>query len=155
MKFNELFVTVFYSGFAKKAPGTVGSFVSLILGYLILMYLSLETLVSATVALGIIGVFEINKYQKRTGKQDPKEVVIDELVGMWIALSMVPFGIVEALLAFVMFRAFDITKPSIIGRIDEKMKNGLGVMLDDVLAGIFGGIASLLILRGLNFLGLY
>ncbi len=155
MNYNKLFVTLFYSGLAKKAPGTVGSFVALVLGYAILFYFPLETLVSATLTIGIIGIFEINKYQKRTDTHDPKEVVIDELVGMWIALSMVPFGIFEALLAFAMFRVFDITKPSVIGRIDEKMKSGLGVMLDDVLAGIFGGIASLIILKLLALIGLY
>ena len=151
---NKLFVTVFYSGCVKKAPGTAGSFVALILGFVILYFLPHSTLASLTFAITVIGSFEINRYQAATGEHDPKEVVIDEVAGMWLAMSMIPFGIVEGVLAFVFFRIYDIWKPSIIGKIDEKMKNGFGVMLDDLLAGLLAGGSVLLMLKIKLFLGL-
>ncbi|MCV6608512.1 MAG: phosphatidylglycerophosphatase A [Campylobacterales bacterium] len=151
---NKLFVTVFYSGCVKKAPGTVGSFVALILGLGILYVLPHSTLASLAFAITVIGSFEINKYQKATGVHDPKEVVIDEVAGMWLGMSMVPFGLVEGILTFIFFRIYDIWKPSLIGKIDQKMKNGFGVMLDDLLAGVLAGVSVLLILKAKVFLGL-
>lgn len=146
-------MTVFYTGLIKVAPGTFGSLAALVLGAIIIKFLGLGVLSSLSVLAFIVGVFEIDKYQKQTNKQDPKEVVIDELVGMWIAMSMVPFGVLELVLAFLFFRGFDIYKPSIIGKIDKKMKNGLGVMLDDFLAGIFAGLLALLVLKIKTSLG--
>lgn len=153
MAFNKLFVTLFYSGCVKKAPGTAGSFVALLLGILILSYLPQSTLASAVFVITVIGSFEIDKYQKRTGKHDPKEVVIDELAGMWLAMAMIPSGTFEAVLAFAFFRLYDIWKPSIIGAIDQKMKNGFGVMLDDLLAGLLAGLSVLLVLKLKTILG--
>ena len=154
MNYNKLFVTLFYSGCFKKAPGTVGSFVALVLGMVILHYLPHSTVASAVFVITIIGSFEIDKYQKTTGIHDPKEVVIDELAGMWLALSMIPFGFIEAGMAFVFFRIYDIWKPSIIGRVDKKMKNGFGVILDDLLAGLLAGLSVLLVLKLKTVMGL-
>lgn len=152
---NKIFVTLFFVGLAPKASGTFGSFFALVLGAVIVYYLGNATIVSATIAIGIIAGFEISKYQKTTQRHDPKEVVIDELVGMWICLSIVPFGLVEYALAFLSFRLFDIWKPSIIGRIDRNMKNGFGVVLDDVLAGFFGSLLTLACLKILSVLEIY
>ena len=160
---NYFFITLFYSGLAPKAPGTVGTLVSLPLGMLILIYLDAQTLFLATALISVIAVKSINKYEDRTGIHDDKRIVIDELAGMWFALSIAPaitVGInevavlengflIQSLLSFALFRYFDIAKPSIIGRIDREVKGGLGVMGDDIIAGFAAGISSALIWQGL------
>jgi len=159
---NWFFITLGYSGLFPKAPGTAGSFVALILGILILSFLQVETLFLATVLISIVAIREINKYEEKTGIHDDKRIVIDELAGMWFALSVAPaisisMGemtnfengfLIQAILSFALFRYFDIAKPSIIGRIDREAKGGIGVMGDDILAGFAAGISSSLIWQG-------
>lgn len=143
---RKLFLTLFYSGLSPKAPGTVGSFVALILGLALLQYLHVSTLFLLALLITVIAVKQINIYEEEVGEHDSKEIVIDELAGMWIALSICGITeenmIIMGALSFIYFRLFDIWKPSIIGRIDEKVDGGWGVMGDDVLAGIAGGIAA-------------
>lgn len=145
---NRFFVTLFFSGLSPKAPGTVGTIVSLPLGLIALHFLGVQTFALLCLALFLAGMREIDRYQAATGREDPKEVVIDELVGMWVVLAMLPdpFSWYQVLLGFGLFRLFDIWKPSVIGRLDARYKNGFGVMLDDLLAGFFAGIAALAIL---------
>ena len=160
MDLNRLFITFFGSGLAPKAPGTVGSFAGLVVGLGLLRVVPMETFFMLTIAITIIGIFEINKYEKATGTHDDKSIVIDEVSGMWIALifalsvsqSMSYDYAYElaVILSFLSFRLFDIWKPSTIGVIDRKVKGGLGVMGDDILAGIAGGALSSLILMGLE-----
>jgi phosphatidylglycerophosphatase A len=156
---NRFFITLFYSGLSPKAPGTVGSFVALLLGIPALAYLGNQLMFTFTLLITAIAVKEINRYEAKTGTHDDKSIVIDELVGMWFALSIAPgimldfadiFNLsngylIQSILAFTLFRYFDITKPSIIGRIDKNMSGGLGVMLDDVVAGFAAGISTALI----------
>jgi phosphatidylglycerophosphatase A len=163
---NRFFITLGYSGLAPVAPGTVGTLVSLPLGMLILIYFDAYTLFLATVLISIIAIREINKYEARTTSHDDKSIVIDELAGMWFALSVAPaisIGLnevttlengflIQSLLSFVLFRYFDITKPSIIGRIDREAKGGVGVMGDDVLAGFTAGILSSALWQGYLYL---
>lgn len=143
---RKLFLTLFYSGLSPKAPGTVGSFVALILGIILLQFLHVSTLFLISILITVIAVKQINIYEKEVGVHDSKEIVIDELAGMWIALSICGITqenmITMAILSFIYFRIFDIWKPSIIGRIDEKVEGGWGVMGDDVVAGIAAGIAT-------------
>jgi len=162
---NWLFITLGYSGLAPKAPGTVGTLVSLPLGMLILIYFESQTLFLATVLISIIAIREINKYEEKTGIHDDKRIVIDELAGMWFALSVAPamgvaFGevgdltngfLVQSILSFALFRYFDIAKPSIIGRIDRETKGGVGVMGDDIIAGFAAGISSSIIWQGILY----
>ncbi|MDA7817575.1 phosphatidylglycerophosphatase A [Sulfurimonas sp.] len=159
---NWFFITLGYSGLAPKAPGTVGTLVSLPLGMLILIYFDAQTLFLATALISIIAIKEINKYEEKTGTHDDKRIVIDELAGMWFALSVAPaltvgMGevcslengfLVQSLLSFVLFRYFDIAKPSIIGRLDREAKGGVGVMGDDIVAGFTAGILSASIWQG-------
>jgi phosphatidylglycerophosphatase A len=157
---QKLFLTFFGTGLAPKAPGTVGSLAALLVGLAIIHYIGMETLFLLTIALTIIGIFEINRYENTTGIHDAKEIVIDEVVGMWLALHIAlsttatlhyPYvEILAILLSFVAFRLFDIWKPSTIGWIDRELKGGLGVMLDDVLAGLAGGMLTVLILLGIE-----
>ena len=146
MNFRKFFLTVGFSGLSRKAPGTVGSFVSLIIGLFLLEFLHVSTLFLLSLLITVIAIKQIDIYEKEVGMHDGKEIVIDELAGMWIALAICGINsenmIFMAPLAFIFFRIFDIWKPSIIGRIDREVKGGLGVMGDDVVAGIAAGIAS-------------
>ena len=146
MNFRKFFLTVGFSGLSPKAPGTVGSFVSLIIGLFFLEFLHVSTLFLLALLITVIAIKQIDIYENEVGMHDGKEIVIDELAGMWIALSICGINseniLIMAPLAFLFFRLFDIWKPSIIGKMDRDVKGGLGVMGDDVLAGIAAGIAS-------------
>lgn len=139
---RRLFLTFFYTGLSPKAPGTMGSLLALFFGVLIIHYISLETLFLAALLLSIIGIKEINTYEANGGEHDDKSIVIDEVVGMWIALALSSGTPLQIALSFLFFRLFDIWKPSLIGKIDAHVKGGLGVMGDDILAGIIAGICS-------------
>lgn len=138
-KAQTLFLTLFYSGKSPKASGTMGSILATLMALPILAF-SNNTLFLLAVLIGGIAIKEIDKYESLGGKHDDKSIVIDELVGVWIALSIVPFSWVNTLLCFAFFRLFDITKPSLIGVIDRKVKGGLGVVGDDALAGVCAGL---------------
>jgi len=163
MTLQKLFLTFGGAGLSPKAPGTVGTLASLPVGLAILYYLGMETLFMATLAITIIGIFEINKYEKTTGTHDQQHIVIDEAAGMWLSLMIAhstaltmtyPYAEILAIIfSFAAFRLFDIWKPSTIGWIDREVKGGMGVMLDDVLAGIAGGLLSVVILMGIGKLG--
>jgi phosphatidylglycerophosphatase A len=140
--FRKLFLTVGYSGLSKYAPGTVGTFVSIFPALLILNYLPASTLMLLAILITVVAVKEINKYEEEVGEHDSKEIVVDELVGVWIALALSSGTAIQIVLSFIFFRLFDIWKPSIIGRIDRDIKGGWGVMGDDIVAGIFGGLSS-------------
>ncbi|MBU3014394.1 phosphatidylglycerophosphatase A [Poseidonibacter lekithochrous] len=146
MDFRKFFLTVGYSGLSPKAPGTVGSFVSLLLVLALLPYLHVSTIFLIALFISVIAVKQIDIYEKEVGVHDGKEIVIDELAGMWIAISICGITqenlMIMAPLAFIYFRLFDIWKPSIIGRIDRDVKGGWGVMGDDLVAGIAAGIAT-------------
>lgn len=156
---NWFFITVAFSGLFPKAPGTVGTIVSLPFGVAILAYFGPQTLFLAAMLMTLAGIKAIDRYENDSGIHDDKRIVIDELSGMWIALSIAPalaFGVDELLvwengialqiiLSFLFFRIYDIKKPSIIGRIDREAKGGIGVMGDDVIAGFAAGISSALV----------
>jgi phosphatidylglycerophosphatase A len=142
---RKIFLTLFYSGLFPKAPGTIGTIVSLAMAMLLLQYFTITNLFMASILISIIAIKQINIYEKEVGAHDGSEIVIDELAGMWIALSVANVqadSYILALIAFVYFRLFDILKPSIIGRIDRDAPGGLGVMGDDIVAGFFAGIAT-------------
>ena len=159
---NRFFITLGYSGLSPFAPGTVGTLVSLPLGMLILIYFDAYTLFLATTLISIVAIKEINKYEQKTSSHDDKSIVIDELAGMWFALSVAPsisialgditeLGngfLIQSILSFILFRYFDIAKPSIIGRIDREAKGGIGVMGDDIIAGFAAGISSSALWQG-------
>lgn len=143
---RKFFLTVCYSGLSPKAPGTVGSFVSVLFAIFLLQYIHESTLFLLALLITVIAVKQIDIYEKEVKVHDSKEIVIDELAGMWIALSISGVNssniLIMSVLSFVYFRLFDIWKPSIIGRIDKNVKGGWGVMGDDIIAGIAGGIAA-------------
>lgn len=163
MNLNWLFLTVGYSGLSPKAPGTVGSAVSLPLGMAVLMFLGPQTLFLATILITLIAIKAIDAHEQTVRTHDDGRIVIDELAGMWLALAIAP-GVmiapeellqwengflIQSLMAFGFFRLYDIKKPSLIGRIDREAKGGIGVMGDDLLAGVLAGISTALVWQGI------
>lgn len=148
---SELFITVFKIGYIKKASGTFGSIAGLIIG-LPIAYISQSILFSLTILLTIIAIDKINIYENENKIHDAKHIVIDEVLGMWIALSIAGIEIINVALAFVFFRIYDVTKPSLIGRIDRKVKGGLGVVGDDLAAGVLAGISTIMLIESYKLL---
>ncbi|MGL2492308.1 phosphatidylglycerophosphatase A [Helicobacter pylori] len=144
------FLTLFFSGYSKKAPGTIGSLVALLLGLPVLIF-SANTLFLAAVFVGLIAITQIDKEEEETKRHDSSYIVIDELVGMWLAMAISGLSLAGVILSFIFFRIYDITKPSLIGRIDKEVKGGLGVVADDALAGVLAGLSVLLVINVLGF----
>ena len=151
---RRLFLTFFYTGLLPKAPGTWGTIAGAIVGFFILQYLGLQTLFMAMILITVIAINEINKEEATSGIHDASEIVVDEVAGIWLAMSMSGATMTQIVLSFLFFRLFDIWKPSVIGRIDREVKGGLGVMGDDLVAGVFAGIASAGVYQAMGYLGL-
>ncbi|WRC99258.1 phosphatidylglycerophosphatase A [Helicobacter pylori] len=151
-KFNlrACFLTLFFSGYSKKAPGTIGSLVALLLGLPILIF-SANTLFLGAIFVGLIAIAQIDKEEEESKIHDSSYIVIDELVGMWLAMAVSGLSLAGVILSFIFFRIYDITKPSLIGKIDKEVKGGLGVVADDALAGILAGLSALLVIHILGF----
>ncbi len=141
-KIKKGFLTFFGVGLIKAAPGTFGSLAAIPFGYLVLEYFHPSNLIFLAALIAVISIKIIDEYEKEVGVHDSKEIVIDEVVGQWIAMALAGSTILGIVLSFIFFRIFDIWKPSFIGKIDREMSGGKGVVLDDVLAGVFGGIAA-------------
>jgi len=167
LKFHEFLLTFFYCGKSKKAPGTVGSFASLVLWFFLTKFfftqeISIEAqnifwgifLISAF----IYGCYASPIYAKKFGQIDHGSIVIDEVVGQILALHLTflllrenYFSdnfliILHLLLCFISFRFFDIVKPSFIGYCDRHFKNGFGVMFDDLVCGLVSAAIGALII---------
>ncbi|WQZ16105.1 phosphatidylglycerophosphatase A [Helicobacter pylori] len=144
------FLTLFFSGYSKKAPGTIGSLVALLLGLPVLIF-SANTLFLAAILIGLIAITQIDKEEEESKIHDSSYIVIDELVGMWLAMAISGLSLAGVILSFIFFRVYDITKPSLIGKIDKEVKGGLGVVADDALAGVLAGLSALLVIHILGF----
>ncbi len=144
------FLTLFFSGYSKKAPGTIGSLVALLLGLPILIF-SANTLFLGAVFVGLIAITQIDKEEEESKIHDSSYIVIDELVGMWLAMAISGLSLAGVILSFIFFRIYDIIKPSLIGKIDKEVKGGLGVVADDALAGVLAGLSVLLVISILGF----
>jgi len=172
MNFNKIFSTFFGVGTIKKAPGTFGSLAGLLFWLIINHLLNIndsKTLYQANwfwlafvLIVSIYAFDAVKKYGSIVKEIDHKSIVIDEVVGVIIALQIsiqainfnveqpyLPVFFIAVLLSFCLFRLFDITKPSIIGWCDKKLKNSVGVMLDDILSGFLAGILSYVLI--INF----
>ena len=135
-----------YSGYLPKAPGTWGSLVGLLLFFL-LHTLSLEIYLAVIAGIFVIGTFAAGEAEKIMDHQDPGLVVIDEIVGMLITMIAVPATPLAMVLGFLLFRIFDILKPFPVNFFDQRFHGGLGIMLDDVMAGIYSLIILQLVIR--------
>ncbi len=122
----------------------------MLLGLPILIF-SANTLFLAAVFVGLIAITQIDKEEEETKRHDSSHIVIDELVGMWLAMAISGLSLAGVVLSFIFFRIYDITKPSLIGKIDKEVKGGLGVVADDALAGVLAGLSALLVIHILGF----
>ena len=150
-KFGLSLLTMFGIGHIKYAPGTMASFITCLIYYFLFSidvnfyYFFLIFLI-----LLIYSIILIDKLSHHFKEKDPKEIVIDEFFGQSIPLVWMSGYIISSgevypfFLAFILFRFFDIYKPFPINIVDKKMKNGLGVMLDDIIAGIYTSITILI-----------
>lgn len=147
----KAFATALGAGYSPFAPGTAGAIVGCIALWLFEKYNLVSTTSTPLLFIGLItgttvlGIIATNKLEKDWGK-DPQKVVIDEVIGLWITMMFVPFTWLNLIIAFVLFRFFDIAKPLGIRKM-ENLNGGLGVMADDMLAGIYGNIVLLIIIR--------
>lgn len=145
-----LFASGFGIGYAPFAPGTVMSAVAVPLAWWIGVQFGALALLGAALAAFVLGVAACDAHVRATGREDPPECVIDELAGQWLAcaIGLLSFGLLPPveniwlplLLAFLLFRLFDINKPWPVGWADRSIAGGLGVMTDDMIAGLMAGI---------------
>ena len=133
---NNIFVSVLGIGYIPFASGTFGSIAGLIIGYLIYL-INYNLLFLIIPILFVLGIKASQIYQNKTGEQDSKVIVIDEVVGQLIAMITVLDNLLLLFFSFIIFRLYDIFKPWPASYFDKNMKNGKGVMLDDVVAGIY------------------
>ncbi len=133
----------FGSGLVKKAPGTCGTLAAIPV-YLLLAQTSFMVYSLLTVIVTLVGIKICDDAANLLGEHDFNGIVWDEIAGYLITLWFVPFSWQAVLLGFVLFRFFDILKPFPIKWIDQHVQGGFGIMLDDVLAGIFAGGVLLL-----------
>ena len=149
-RWAEITATYFYVGYLKPAPGTWGSFAALPLAWLIYEFGGLWLFLLAIPAAYVKGYIATKVMTEGKDNHDPSEIVIDEVVGQWIALAPVMIGASYVgvssislwpgwIVAFAMFRLYDIMKPGPVGWADRK-DNATGVMLDDVIAGLFAAV---------------
>ncbi len=134
--------TFFYAGLVPVAPGTMGSFVGLLL--FLCVYTRPWLYVATFLFVAALGFFSARRAGKLVGRQDPGEVVIDEVGGIFLVFFMVPVGWVSLVLGFVLYRALDVFKPYPARRL-ERLPGSLGIMSDDLLCGVYTN----LILHGL------
>ena len=152
-KFNLLFITFFKIGKIKFAPGTIASFITCLLFLLFVNLFNIVILLFCTLLIALYSFIAINNSFDSFDSNDPQEIVIDEVVGQMLPLLSIP--IYETLYtapkeyyciaAFLLFRLFDIWKPFPINYIDINTEGSLGIMLDDILAGIYSIITLIII----------
>lgn len=136
----------FGSGLAPFAPGTFGTLAAIPL-YWILSLFPLGFYLAALLIASIVGIWVCGESAKKLGVHDHGSIVWDEFVGFWITMLAAPSGLIWILLGFIIFRIFDIWKPWPIYIVDDKVSGGLGIMLDDILAGVY----SLMVMQVLAF----
>jgi phosphatidylglycerophosphatase A len=134
-----LLATWFGAGFVRVAPGSFASLTALP-GAALLAWLGGPALVlGAAAALFAVGIWASDGYMATVKVHDPPAIVIDEVVGQWITLALLPLDPLIYALGFLLFRIIDVIKPWPINFIDRAVTGGFGVMLDDVVAGLYAG----------------
>ena len=155
LKIDWIIATWFASGLLPIAPGTWGSLAAIPFALLFYLYTGPYVIIFATIALFFIGVWASNNIERSAQKKDPGFIVVDEVVGQWIAMFPLSFLIILhdqgftyfkftsiSAVAFIAFRIFDIWKPWPVRNIDKSIPGGLGIMLDDVIAGVYSLIVT-------------
>jgi phosphatidylglycerophosphatase A len=144
--FARVVSTWFYCGYAPKAPGTAGSLAAIAIAWPLHAYAGMAPWSFAILALALLGpaIWAADVTASETGLKDPQIVVVDEVVGQWIAIAGASFGKAGMnwktwCAAFVLFRAFDMWKPPPVRQL-EQIRGGAGIVLDDVMAGIYAAL---------------
>jgi phosphatidylglycerophosphatase A len=137
MGLAKIVATWFGAGLLPKAPGTWGSLAALPLAWILAQWGGTPALAAATVAVTLLGWWASEVYVRQTGINDPSEVVIDEVAGQWLTLLVVPPDPLLYAAGFAFFRLFDIRKPWPVSWADRCLPGGLGVMVDDLFAGLY------------------
>ena len=156
---------MFGVGKSNYAPGTVASFLTcLIFIFFYNLKINILMLLLIVVLIFIFSVYSIDAYKRSFSNIDAKEIVIDEFIGQSIPLltiynfieknNLIHF-ILYTFISFIFFRIFDIWKPYPINKIDAKMKNGFGVILDDIIAGVYSVMLLLIVIFFLNYVPKY
>jgi len=143
---NHLFAFGFGSGLAPKAPGTFGTLAAVPI-YWLIQDLSWPLYLSWLLVTFALGVLWCDRSSRALGVHDHGGIVWDEFVGYWVTMFLAPKGWLWMLLGFALFRLFDIVKPWPIRWLDRKVAGGFGIMVDDLLAGIFACICLQVIHR--------
>lgn len=134
-----LLATAGYAGYVPFAPGTIGSLVGLAV-YAALVATRMPIAIPAvTAGLAVAGVWAAARAERYFAKIDPGPVVIDEVVGMLVSLAWIDASVTTAVAGFLVFRIFDIVKPFPAARL-ERWGGGLGIMADDVMAGVYANL---------------
>ena len=141
-----LLATWFGAGFLPVAPGSWGALTALPCAALLVWLGGPLLVLAAGAALFVLGIWAADAYMQTVQVHDPAAIVIDEVVGQWVTLALLPLDPVMYALGFVLFRVLDVLKPWPANFIDRAMVGGLGVMLDDVVAGAYAAGALWLIL---------
>lgn len=136
--FYKLISTLFFIGYFPFAPGTVASAIAMII--LFIFKPSTFSLFFIWISAIILGVICSEKMERQTNAKDASYIVIDEFTGYLTAVLLVPLTIQNLLLAFIFFRFFDIIKPPPIRQIEKRVEGGLGIMIDDIIAGIMSNV---------------
>jgi phosphatidylglycerophosphatase A len=144
-RLSILISSFFYLGYSPVAPGTVGTLGAVILFYVISGFSNLFYL-SVVIALIIFSVWVSEDARVRLGDSDPSSIVIDEVCGFLVTMILIPPSIINIALGFLLFRCFDILKPPPIRR-SEALSGGLGIVADDVLAGIYANVLLQIFVR--------
>ena len=145
IRISKLYSTFLYVGFFKWAPGTLGTLVSIILLYLLINFINFQTFIFIFIFLLIISFKLVEIYSNNVEKDDPKEIIIDEFLGIYLTMILsYKFNelniSVYLILSFIFFRFFDILKIFPANWIDNKIKNSYGIIFDDLIAGIYTAI---------------
>ena len=141
-KISQIFSTLFFIGHIKWAPGTIGSLASLIIIIFLHSFVNKVGFIILFICIFVLAIIFVSLYSKLINKHDAKEIVIDEFLGIYLIMifsyNYSLFNeLVKILLIFILFRIFDIAKPYPANWIHNNMKNSYGIILDDIIAGIY------------------
>jgi len=141
-KISQLFSTLFYIGYVKWVPGTIGSLASLIIIIFIHSFVNKIEFIILFICIFILAIIFVSLYSKKINKHDAREIVIDEFLGIYLIIIFsnnynLFNEFVKLFIIFILFRIFDIAKPYPINWIHNNMKNSYGIILDDIIAGIY------------------
>ncbi|MDR0401907.1 MAG: phosphatidylglycerophosphatase A [Endomicrobium sp.] len=133
------FSSVFFTGYSKLAPGTLGSLIGLIVWLLVVPNKNYVLHIFLLIFVSIVSIFFSSIAENIYNKKDDQKIVIDEFVGSWFSFAFLPKNLPILIFSFLLFRIFDIKKPLFIAKL-QNLRGGFGITLDDIAAGVFSNI---------------